>query len=81
MPAATKQKTSSSYDVHPSLGMYQSSLTALKQKTGRSLEDWIMFVNKEGPATEKERRTWQGKARHGNQLCLVDRRAIGGQGR
>ena len=64
MPAATKQKTSSSYDVHPSLGMYQSSLAALKQKTGRSLEGWIKFVNKEGPATEKERRAWL-KEKHG----------------
>jgi uncharacterized protein DUF5655/uncharacterized protein DUF4287 len=64
MPAATKQKTSSAYDVHPSLGMYQSSLAALKQKTGRSLEEWIKLVKKEAPATEKERRAWL-KAKHG----------------
>jgi hypothetical protein len=64
MPAATKQKSSSTYDVHPSLGMYQNSLTALKQKTGRSLEEWIKLVKKEAPATEKERRAWL-KAEHG----------------
>ncbi|HEY2116058.1 MAG TPA: DUF5655 domain-containing protein [Candidatus Angelobacter sp.] len=64
MPAATKQKNSSTYDVHPSLGMYQSSLAALKEKTGRSLAEWVKFVNKEGPATEKERRAWL-KAEHG----------------
>jgi hypothetical protein len=64
MPVARKHKTSSSYDVHPSLGMYQSSLAALKQKTGRSLAEWVKFVNKEGPATEKERRAWL-KAKHG----------------
>jgi hypothetical protein len=64
MPAATKQKNSSTYDVHPSLGMYQSSLAALKQKTGRSLAEWIKFVNKEGPVTEKERRAWL-KEKHG----------------
>ncbi|HEX3092935.1 MAG TPA: DUF5655 domain-containing protein [Candidatus Angelobacter sp.] len=58
MPTPAKQKNSPSYDVHPSLGMYQSSLTALKQKTGRSLAEWVKFVNKEGPATEKERRAW-----------------------
>ena len=64
MPAATKQKTSSTYDVHPSLGMYQNSLAALKQKTGRTLEEWIKLVKKEGPATEKERRAWL-KEKHG----------------
>jgi hypothetical protein len=64
MPAATKQKNSSTYDVHPSLGMYQSSLAALKEKTGRSLAEWTKFVNKEGPATEKERRAWL-KEKHG----------------
>jgi hypothetical protein len=64
MPAATKQKNSSTYDVHPSLAMYQSSLAALKQKTGRSLAEWVKFVNKEGPAMEKERRAWL-KEKHG----------------
>ncbi len=58
MPATRKQSASSTYDIHPSLGMYQSSLAALKQKTGRSLKEWIKFVNKEGPSTEKERRAW-----------------------
>jgi hypothetical protein len=52
------------YDVHPSLGMYQNSLAALKQKTGRTLEEWIKLVQKSGPETEKERRAWL-KAEHG----------------
>lgn len=39
MHATKKRRTSSTYDVHPSLGMYQSSLAALKQKTGRTLEE------------------------------------------
>lgn len=63
MPA-TKKPSTSTYDVHPSLGMYQSSLTALKQKTGRTLEEWVKLVQKSGPATEKERRAWL-KAEHG----------------
>jgi hypothetical protein len=63
MPA-TKKQSASTYDVHPSLAMYQSSLAALKEKTGRSLAEWIKFVNKEGPATEKERRAWL-KEKHG----------------
>jgi len=64
MPATRKQRTTSTYDVHPSLGMYQSSLAALKEKTGRSLAEWIKLVHKEGPATEKERRAWL-KGKHG----------------
>jgi hypothetical protein len=64
MPATRKQRTASTYDVHPSLAMYQSSLAALKQKTGRTLEEWIKLVQKEGPPTEKERRAWL-KAEHG----------------
>lgn len=63
MPATTSA-VKPGYDVHPSLAMYQSSLAALKQKTGRTLEEWIRFVEKEGPATEKERREWL-KVKHG----------------
>ena len=63
MPATRKQ-SASVYDVHPSLGMYQSSVAALKQKTGRTLEEWIKLVKKEAPATEKERRAWL-KTEHG----------------
>ena len=64
MPATRKQPTSSTYDVHPVLAMYQNSQATLKQKTGRTLEEWIKLVSKEGPATEKERRAWL-KAEHG----------------
>ncbi len=64
MPAKKKRPTAATYDVHPSLGMYQSSLTALKQRTNRTLEEWVKLVQKSGPATEKERRAWL-KAEHG----------------
>ena len=52
------------YDVHPGLAMYQNSLAALKQKTGRTMGEWIKLIKKEGPATEKARRAWL-KAEHG----------------
>jgi uncharacterized protein DUF5655/uncharacterized protein DUF4287 len=64
MPATRKQLATSTYDVHPSLAMYQSLLANLKEKTGRTLAEWIKFVNKEGPATEKERPAWL-KEKHG----------------
>lgn len=79
MPATRKQPATSAYDVHPSLGMYQKSLAALKEKTGRSLEGWIKLVNKEGPATEKERRTWL-KEKHGlgmNYAWWIAERSLG----
>ncbi|MGC2696310.1 MAG: DUF5655 domain-containing protein [Candidatus Angelobacter sp.] len=78
MPAA-KRQTTSSYDVHPSLAMFQSSLAGLKQKTGRSLEEWLVFVDKEGPATEKERRAWL-KTKHGlgmNYAWWIAERSVG----
>jgi hypothetical protein len=46
------------FDVHPSLAMVQSAIAGMKQKTGRSLEEWVKLVKKEGPADEKGRRTW-----------------------
>ena len=63
MPAVKSAKKSS-YDVHPSLAMFQKTVAGLKQKTGRTLEEWIRFIEKEGPANEKDRREWL-KAKHG----------------
>jgi Domain of unknown function (DUF5655)/Domain of unknown function (DUF4287) len=63
MPA-TKRARESKYDVHPSLAMYQSTLAGMKQKTGRTLEEWIALAGKAGPATEKERRAWL-QTKHG----------------
>jgi len=36
----------------------------LPAKTGRSLEEWIAFVKKPGPSTEKERREWLKRDHH-----------------
>ena len=46
------------FDVHPSLAMVQNVIAGMKQKTGRSLEEWVKLVKKEGPAEEKARRMW-----------------------
>jgi len=78
MPA-TKKASKSSYDVHPSLSMFQSVLAGLKQKTGRDLEEWIKFVEKEGPASEEDRRLWL-KTRHGlgtNYAWWIAERSVG----
>src|SRR5258708_2855802 len=67
------------YDVHPGLAMYQSVFTGMKHKTGRSLDEWIQFVEKEGPTTEKERRDWL-KSKHGlgtNYAWRIAERSVG----
>jgi uncharacterized protein DUF5655/uncharacterized protein DUF4287 len=37
------------YDVHPGVAMVQKWVSALKGKSGRSLEEWLALVKKEGP--------------------------------
>jgi hypothetical protein len=86
MPVAKKQSASSykkqrasSYDVHPSLAMFQKTIAGLKQKTGRTLEEWIRFIGKEGPESEKDRREWL-KAKHGmgtNYAWWIAERSVG----
>ena len=52
------------YSVHPSVVMNQKWIASLKEKTGRSLEEWLKFVGKSGPPTKEERRDWL-KREHG----------------
>lgn len=44
--------------------MAQSGVASLKEKTGRSLEEWLKLLKKSGPPSEKERRAWL-KSEHG----------------
>ena len=52
------------YDVHPGVAMVQNIMAGMKQKTGRSVEEWIQLIEKQAPAGEKERRAWL-KEKHG----------------
>jgi hypothetical protein len=52
------------YDVHPGVKMMQDWIGSLKAKTGRSLEEWVRLVKKEGPKEEEARRAWL-KEEHG----------------
>jgi len=61
---ATSKKTKSIYGVHPGVAMVQKAIQDLPAKTGRSLEEWLKFIRKSGPKTEKERREWL-KTEHG----------------
>ena len=51
--AKTATKTKSIYGVHPGVLMTQKWIIELKQKTGRSLDEWLKFIRKEGPPTEQ----------------------------
>jgi len=66
MPIVPKSRIASrsTYDVHPSLAMVQSSIAKLKEKSGRTLDEWMAFIKKEGPPTEEQRRDWLKKT-HG----------------
>jgi len=56
-------KTQALYDVHPTVAMMQKCIAELKEKTGRSLEEWTALIKKEGPEDEKGRRAWL-KSKH-----------------
>src|SRR5262249_26741431 len=59
MPKSVTKK--SLYSVHPGVAMVQEAVARLKEKTGRTLDEWIELVDKSGPATEKDRREWLKK--------------------
>src|SRR6266704_2165791 len=60
----TSKAAKSIYGVHPGVLMTQRWVGELKQKTGRTLEEWIRFIKKEGPPTELARQDWL-KQQHG----------------
>src|SRR5271165_4788250 len=52
------------YDLHPSVQMAHSVIAAMKEKTGRSIDEWVRHVKQHGPADEKQRAAWL-KKEHG----------------
>jgi hypothetical protein len=62
MPKSATQ-ASSLYDVHPGVAMVQKWIADLKPKTGRSLEEWIALLKKDGPKEYQSRRAWL-KSKH-----------------
>ena len=77
--AKTGTAKKSIYGVHPGVAMTTKWIADLKQKTGRSLEEWLKFIKKEGPPTEPERRDWL-KTEHGlgtNSAWWLAERSVG----
>ena len=58
MAKASAAKSESLYGVHPGVAMMQKWVGELKGKTGRTVDEWIALVKKEGPKDEKSRREW-----------------------
>ena len=56
-------RTKARYATHPAYAMQDAIISNLKQKTGKSLEEWIRVVKKSGPSAKKERAQWL-KAKH-----------------
>lgn len=46
------------YDVHPSVAMMVQWVATLPEKTGRSLDQWIAHIGKNGPKNEAAARAW-----------------------
>ena len=55
---ATAAKKKSIYSVHPGVLIMQKWVGEMKQKTGRTVEEWLKHIKKNGPAEEKARRDW-----------------------
>lgn len=51
-------KRKSLYSVHPGVAMVQKWIAELEKKSGRSLDGWMKFIRKNGPATVAARRAW-----------------------
>jgi Domain of unknown function (DUF5655) len=69
MPRPAKSKTKKSadtpitYGVHPGVAMVMKWAAELKERTGRTLEEWQAHIVKDGPKDLAERREWL-KARY-----------------
>ncbi len=62
--SAKSGSKSNPYGVHPSVSMVQKWVAELPVKTGRSLDQWLELIRRQGPATEIARRDWL-KKEHG----------------
>ncbi|HYL62546.1 MAG TPA: DUF5655 domain-containing protein [Candidatus Methylomirabilis sp.] len=51
-------KAESLYGVTPGVAMMQKWIAGLKEKTGRTLEEWVALIQREGPKDEIARKEW-----------------------
>src|ERR1700753_975642 len=79
-PAA--RKVSKLYDVHPGVAMTQKWIGELKEKTGRTVDEWVALTQKEGPADGHKARVEWLKKKHqmGNNSAWAIAERAGGKG-
>lgn len=53
-----KAKGSSLYSLHPGFRMEAAYAENLQERTGKTLDQWVAFAKRSGPADAKERRAW-----------------------
>jgi hypothetical protein len=76
------RKSSGLYDVHPGVAMMQKWAGELKEKTGRTVEEWIELTQKEGPASGHKASVEWLKKKHkmGNNSAWWIAERVGGKG-
>ena len=81
MAKTTAVKSQSVYDLHPGVAMTQKWIAELRDKTGKSLEDWTALVKKEGPDGYMNRVNWlktKHKVGHNSAWGIAERVEGGG---
>jgi Domain of unknown function (DUF5655)/Domain of unknown function (DUF4287) len=66
--AKAAARTESLYGVSPGVMMFQKWAAGLKEKTGRTLDEWVALVKKEAPKEEKARAEWLRKKHQFNRF-------------
>jgi hypothetical protein len=76
-------KKSGGYDVHPGVEMAQKWVETLKEKSGRSLQEWVRLIRKDGPGGFTETVAWL-KKEHGvggnSAWMMAERAGLGAKG-
>jgi hypothetical protein len=78
----TANRKSALYDVHPGVATMQKWIGELKEKTGRTVEEWVALTQKEGPSSGHKARVEWLKKKHkmGNNSAWWIAERAGGKG-
>jgi hypothetical protein len=68
------------YSIHPAVAYQQAIIDNMPEKTGKSLEQWVRTLKKDGPKGAKERKAWLKSAHKigGTTASIIVARAEGG---
>jgi hypothetical protein len=68
------------YSVHPAVAYQQAIIDNMPEKTGKSLEQWVRIVKRDGPKGAKDRKAWLKSAHKigGTTASIIVQAAVGG---